>query len=89
MPISPIRTVKIGTISSDGAKLEKLQKNAGVTAAPTATPSIVRIPSLKGLKTFQLDLNGAVIKQLVKGPNKHGKGAFNRRKEIAPARAIK
>ena len=49
MPISPIRTVNIGTISSVGAKLGRLEKNAGVTAAPTATPSIVRIPSPKGL----------------------------------------
>ena len=55
MPIIPIRAVKIGTISSVGAKLKQLvsgpktvEKRWGHRCSNDATPSIVRIPSLKG-----------------------------------------
>ena len=88
-PNSPIRMVNNGINRSVVVKLGILQKNAGVTAAPTATPNIVRIPSPKGLYTFNFKPKRAAIRQLVRGPNNHGKGEFIKRNKPAPIKAMK
>ena len=84
----PIAIVKIGTIIKVGANDGRLMKNAGVTVAPTATPKIVRMPSLRGLYVSNCAPNKAVSKHTNSGPNSHGKGNPKLRNNKAPVMAI-
>ena len=79
----------MGTIISVDARLGKLVKNEGVTVAPTATPNIVRIPSLRGLYPSNFAPNRAVSKQPNNGPNSHGNGRPRYRNEMAPVKATR
>ena len=64
-------------------------KNVHVTVAPTATPKMVRIPLPNSLTVRSCMPQSAAIKQLVIGPNSHGKGSANQRNINAPVRLIK
>src|SRR5210317_479571 len=81
--------VRIGTITSVDAMPDNDQKNAGVTAAPTATPKMVRIPLLSGLKANKFAPNSAANNDEKIGPNNHGNGKASIKNTPAPPRAIR
>jgi hypothetical protein len=80
-----ITGINSSVVQMDGNEM----KNAHVTVAPTATPKMVRIPSPNSLTVRSLIPQSAAIKQLIIGPNNHGKGSANQRNISAPVRLIK
>jgi hypothetical protein len=76
--------IKIRVFQKPGSARRKLR----VTVAPTATPKIVRIASLKIFIEYKLMPISAASKQLNSGPNNHGSGSSNHKKIAAPVRHI-
>ena len=64
-------------------------KKAVVTLAPTATPRIVRMPSLSGLMTESFTPKRAASKQANIGPNSQGSGICSHKNASTPVRLIR